>query len=689
MEMKIDFDIHIVSDCYHKYEIKIILKLIRNYYFFPKLLLKKLFSQEQETFSQLKKLKKQELYMQQNFMELYEIQKNMAVLKPYFKKNIIVRGVNKNNFEIGKTSKFIKINENEFKLNLIVPQLISKEEENCNNIKNSKINCVDKNVYYENYTVFYDEIFSLYNDNLYIIDDILEKNNQDALLNRDITNILNAYFNKYNSYIDKEKKDFFCLYLSDPIKYNNKNLKDVSLNKNFFICLEKHIKHSLSTCNCEISYYLITDSEFVSIATNIKLDMKDSKRFDFTDILKYESGKVNSNLENNEELKHFSSNKEEAKNYLINNYEIEFQTFNSNNYTISENLYRHLQKITKDIYGIYIKISGLKNNTEFKFLYFDINQALIYNDIIKKISDISNKQTNTKSKINKKADQINEEKKISYMISEKIGLNNIKYSSCFMDLIYDININQEEVENILIKENKEYEDLGLRETKNYTNVNSTNEIVIEKNSFPKKNSITRSNSFNKGTNNNIKSPIGIKNDNSIIKDTNVFDKEESNNKKKIRISPLNRKNSNTNSNNNSYNKLTSNYNKIITETNKILNKNNSQLIHQNSDLNNIKAFDKDYLKVLNEEGFLKLNSEKYNYNDKMDIEILNIKEQFTGEKEEKNYLLKNVDSFGKSKNSNEFLNKSEDQLQNLNFNKILFNFNWRNFNEIFKYFKEK
>lgn len=710
--------------------------------------------------------KNKEAYMGQVLNELTEIQKNITILKPLFKKFIVIRGFEKSNYQKAKSTanNIIKINEDENSLKILIPKSIINEN-NINNFNNFHNNALSQEIIkikdcaYENHVIFYDEVFTLYENKLLLLDNIIKNNNQEAVINKDVSSIFSAYFNKSISYNDKDKKDLFCLYISDQIKltqqissgensnnldskinlnlnnnnYNNNKQNQIAFNINFIIALEKQIKEFSPKSAFEASCFLISKNELIPYASFKINENKDPKKFDFN-IIKFDSAKANAILEKNKRLDSFALQREKAKEILINKSEIELSSFNSENYFFSENFINFLSKYNREFYGIYIKITCLKNGSELKFLYSDINQSAINNEIIKKLIEASNKNTK-KVKTVKKIDSLNNENKLLHLVLEKIDLSNVKHSCCFIDMDYDLDLdldseaycnlfackeNNDEkgafiiddnlIENNLNKENFDSAYEERCEAKNKALNKDLSKSKHAENDNFYKNSFSRSNSFNKGTNINK---------NNISKDDFSLGKIKTNNiNDNRRISPYNnfRKNSNTNSNNNSNNlKSQNNLNNIKSRDNSNNRNNKSNLINfkNNENLNakekimnnntksqrknafeNIKSFDKNIFSFNsdNEISNKNINENKSKFKDLMDIEVLSIKDSIIDfkAKNETSAFLNNLDSFGKSHNNNVAGKKSkENYSKQLQADKHNFNFDYKNFEEIVKYYKQK
>jgi len=703
------------------------------------------------------------------FEELTDIRKNITILKPFFKKFIVLRGLDKRKYSNSKEfNNTIKINEDEFSLKIIIPKSTSIElnsnNTNINSDNNLKnLNLVHetikvKDALYENHLIFFDEIFTLYDNKLFLIDNILQNNAQDAFLNRDISSIFSAYFNKTCNYSDKDKKDYFCLYVSDQIKLipNEKNSKEknniinkaakqiISFNKNFIVSLERIINQFLTISAFDISCSFITKDDLILFSSSKNTEIKDLKKFDFN-IIKYDNAKALSNLEKNKPLDLFFTYKDLAKSHLINQNKVELANFNSENFSFSENFMNFISNNTRGLYGIYIKIVCLKNNCELKFIYSDVNHTAINNEIIKKLTEISNKNIK-KNKTLKKAVLQKDENKLFNLISEKIDFNNVKHCSCFLDISYNLDLdfdannlscfvgNNNKNNKISSFENsdKEYANLDFEPEKsedrnklinndlckkkgsdNFNNFNVNN----NKNSF----SFSRSNSFNKGSNlaansinkyncsiNNVKSLIGDKSNN-IRKETGSTLKDDCSAGKHINfksISPNNfRKNSNANLNNinnkssdNSDNKrnfASKNNNNNNKEISNIKGKNTDTKISKNNLFKNVKTFEKNFLSIDSDNEIISLkniNENRSKIEDLMNIEALSIQE-FNAEfnyKNERSTSCNNLDSFGKSNNNITKEEKSNENINELlNGGKYKFNFDFRKFDEIVKFFKEK
>jgi len=75
-------------------------------------------------------VKEKENQLQLYLDEFSEIRKNIVLLKPLFKRFIIIRGKADNFTEKKQFEKFIKISEDEYSCNIILPSVLQKENDN-------------------------------------------------------------------------------------------------------------------------------------------------------------------------------------------------------------------------------------------------------------------------------------------------------------------------------------------------------------------------------------------------------------------------------------------------------------------------------------------------------------------------------------------------------------------------------
>ncbi len=674
-------------------------------------------------------MKEKENQLQLYLDEFSEIRKNIVLLKPLFKRFIIIRGKADNFTEKKQFEKFIKISEDEYSCNIILPSVLQKENDNgLIDKKGENIFCSSNRIFL-NHKVFFDDIFTVFDENLIPLQKIFKNNNQDAYLNKHISNILSAFFNKYSSFNEKDKKDYFSLHISDPIKVEKSN-SELLININFFICLEDQIKEYLNISNLDVNCYVITNNDFVLYSSYKNIGLKDVKK-NILNIFKIDLNKSKYNTEKNI-VDYYFKLKDQAKKVLIDENEIRLQKLNINNYELLDNFRSLLEKYHNSINGIFINVTILKNKSEMKFLYFDINKPNIYNEIIKQLIDIPNKQF--KQKIIKKYEELsNEENKILNLITENINFNQVKYSSCFLDLLYDFDLEvsekyldlEDNTINISKKNNiEDKQNINLGVNRNDTrrnskfNNNSNNLVEIRKDSenMNKNTSFSRTNSINKGNTANNKSLI-INNNDFKGHISNTKDKENNEDLTKEELnyersnSRISRKNS-ANTKNLSHHKIKKSQDKISSSIYTKISNNNKNDNEQLKDINSVN------------ENKLKFNKRTCNYNNIKIMNMnylqsclekeLNIKDQInintnTDNLQQINHLRDNCisnkgkstelflfenNSFEKSNNNNKPQIVMDNPIKNFAltekiYNEYKFNFEINKLIEIIKFFKEK
>ena len=342
-----------------------------------------------------------------------EINQNIMVLKPFFRKICIIRGYeNKNNYEISNETNFINILENKKNFDLILPT----------NEYDSKQN---NEIELKEFNLKFDNIISLHSNRCLDVDFICKENIENIFLNQEILNLINGYWGKLVNYSTSDHKNYLGIYLSDPIEYSTK----ICMNKNLIIILENFIKNNLFSTNIDVFVSLITKDSFIPYI-QVKNINKNSETKSFLNILEF-CGKENLNNFENE-------------NYIFDemnyNYSTKFKEYVEKFYFFNKEN-KNLKNEKNNINGIYFKIILKKNKSEIKFLYLNINKSKMINNIINKINGNSASiKKLKKDKTSKNLELKNQKDLISYdYIYDEIDFNENKFFSCFLDLKIIIN----------------------------------------------------------------------------------------------------------------------------------------------------------------------------------------------------------------------------------------------------------